>query len=1418
MQRIHIKHFAVGICLLFTGIFCKFSVNADVLEGTPGQTLTGEYAVIVNTDTSTSQNTGTLIFDDGSDAASVTSSAGTSPVEPSTVPTSTEASSIISQSTSLLSDNNFSTDNKFSLYTSSSLSAQTAVTTYRTGEEKFIYGPNSSGKTYACIGIGEHCYVWMDKTMKSDYDSAGKTDLIAKDIAAVYDGQPYRILNELAGGSIPCEDNSGKLSILLESLNSASGMYMYDTGITAIHINTPTAASYVSGEMSRRNGLLVHEGQHALLWLKTNFSGSGRYMWLNEGLSVAAMDYLWGGTDSSGWLNGISGNSTIRNGASLIYQTYRNDTAQDYGIPYLFVRYVIDRMAESYDPMKILPQFYTISASGLSCEEYLQKVTGVPFHELMADFYTAIAAGDLTGKYSFAGDRIAARKAATFPVFSGSSGQSYTLPPASAIIIKLKDGQFSVPSNGDKNILYRVTGARTASVSPSEGNGTASNPYKITSLNDLNLISEHPGAYYELTTDIQTNGRINFTVNDFSGHLNGNEHTIYGLKKPLIAQNHGTVEGLYIVADFDDDSQNVQGIFAQYNDGKILDCSVTGTVTGHMGGNGSMAFPEFGGIAGQNEPAGIISGCSSKLNLTLTMPPMKSIVGGIVGLNTGSVEKCISNGILTVIQKNGDSSPLYVGGIVGEIQKFGNMGGTVKECLHAGQINVSGGNSSIGQICGIAAANVLNSSAGLNGHILNCYGKAAGTPLVGSSTETITTGGLLTDAQLKDTSSYKGWSFDGDWKLSEDGIPARTTSSDITSLSVKNNPDTCCLGEIPWNFGTLVINGKTEISISQDMVHGFDSSTEGIKTVSVTYKGNQVSFPVQVIKPEKSQITQMDFSRRPNRITYSEGEKFDPSGTSFYAVINGRYVYIYSGYTFDKTGYLTPADTKIIFDYCGISFEQPITVTAATPSGLEILSEPSKTRYTTGERLELSGLKLRLTYSNGKRSPIFGADELAAYGINLALGDGNSIYAIDRQKTLDLSDSGKDLLFYATKTLPGNSGAVYAVSSALTVSAPLMISNTELYLASGTKHTQYINSGEVTGGSGTYSTTVVSENLPQGLSRDFVPGISSSFSYSGIITAPSGTYRSTYLVRDTVTQASLSVTITIHVRPSNEAVFYSFILRKAQNSHLTQDVIGEIGSDTVILRLPEGTDVTNLIPEIDYASGTGTTLPENFWNGTAHDFTRPVIYTLLAPDGHTQKNYTVKVEFYKNGQDTPVDPLPPEDDKPSAKPDEASKPAVTPTNTPSVPSLPAAYPKGKIIKDLKTNAVYKVTGTLIVQYVKPLNKKRSSIVIPDQVTLNRRDYKVTSIGAKAFKNNKYLKKITIGKNIKTIGSQTFYNCKKLKVLKFRTSQLRQKYIGSNAFKKMPSKITVYVSKKQVKYYKKIFLKRGISRSAKFRKI
>lgn len=84
---------------------------------------------------------------------------------------------------------------------------------------------------------------------------------------------------------------------------------------------------------------------------------------------------------------------------------------------------------------------------------------------------------------------------------------------------------------------------------------------------------------------------------------------------------------------------------AQYNTGKIQDCRVTGTVTGHMGSTSSMSHPAFGGIVGENEVAGTISGCSSGVNISISMTATDSYVGGIAGVNIGTIENVLQEEI-----------------------------------------------------------------------------------------------------------------------------------------------------------------------------------------------------------------------------------------------------------------------------------------------------------------------------------------------------------------------------------------------------------------------------------------------------------------------------------------------------------------------------------------------------------------------------------------------------------------------------------------------------------------------------------------------------------------------------------------------------------------------------------------------------
>nr|WP_288632586.1 hypothetical protein [uncultured Blautia sp.] len=77
--------------------------------------------------------------------------------------------------------------------------------------------------------------------------------------------------------------------------------------------------------------------------------------------------------------------------------------------------------------------------------------------------------------------------------------------------------------------------------------------------------------------------------------------------------------------------------------------------TGHMGSTSSMSHPAFGGIVGENEVAGTISGCSSGVNISISMTATDSYVGGIAGVNIGTIEKCVAGGNLSVTQANGNT-------------------------------------------------------------------------------------------------------------------------------------------------------------------------------------------------------------------------------------------------------------------------------------------------------------------------------------------------------------------------------------------------------------------------------------------------------------------------------------------------------------------------------------------------------------------------------------------------------------------------------------------------------------------------------------------------------------------------------------------------------------------------------------------
>lgn len=105
---------------------------------------------------------------------------------------------------------------------------------------------------------------------------------------------------------------------------------------------------------------------------------------------------------------------------------------------------------------------------------------------------------------------------------------------------------------------------------------------------------------------------------------------------------------------------------------------------------------------------------------------------------------------------------------------------------------------------------------------------------------------------------------------------------------------------------------------------------------------------------------------------------------------------------------------------------------------------------------------------------------------------------------------------------------------------------------------------------------------------------------------------------------------------------------------------------------------------------------------------------------------------------------------------------------------------------------------MILGVEKPVKKA----VIPDTITIGDYKLKVTTIGKKAWKEDKKITSLTIGANIENIQKQAFYKCKNLKKVKVTSKKITK--VGTDAWKKLSKKTSFQFPKQCKKAYKKFF--------------
>ena len=148
---------------------------------------------------------------------------------------------------------------------------------------------------------------------------------------------------------------------------------------------------------------------------------------------------------------------------------------------------------------------------------------------------------------------------------------------------------------------------------------------------------------------------------------------------------------------------------------------------------------------------------------------------------------------------------------------------------------------------------------------------------------------------------------------------------------------------------------------SEVQIEGFDTSTEGVKTIKVTYKGYTKSFGITVI----NQTSSMTIKTLPNKLEYKYGEQLDlTGGTIEFKQGNETKILnitkdMVTGYNSKKIGNQTLTVT-----YEGLTQEFIVNVKDyITKLKLE---KPEKTDYEYGENLDLTGGTISIITASGK--------------------------------------------------------------------------------------------------------------------------------------------------------------------------------------------------------------------------------------------------------------------------------------------------------------------------------------------------------------------------------------------------------------------------------------------------------------------
>lgn len=243
---------------------------------------------------------------------------------------------------------------------------------------------------------------------------------------------------------------------------------------------------------------------------------------------------------------------------------------------------------------------------------------------------------------------------------------------------------------------------------------------------------------------------------------------------------------------------------------------------------------------------------------------------------------------------------------------------------------------------------------------------------------TIEVSSILTAADKFVTLSYYGISTNVSISVGDEAY--------IVSLSIIGSPDTLTyfegnllntsglLVQATFSDGTFSIIDHRTLTFTPALDQPLTADVTSVKISANdgTDKYCEVILPISVAKKVP---TALIATSQPNKLTYAEGEAFDPDGLALSLLFNDMSSIVPSSFSFSpELGsaivLLSNATEKYIiyaiYEYEGVEYSYPIeiTVTPAEVESLLVSRQPFKTKYDIGEKFDPSGLELILVYKD----------------------------------------------------------------------------------------------------------------------------------------------------------------------------------------------------------------------------------------------------------------------------------------------------------------------------------------------------------------------------------------------------------------------------------------------------------------------